>query len=818
MSNSTPDNHRVQSYLSTAEAAKSMGVSEKTVRDLCRRGLLAGAKQTYKGGLWRIPEDAVNEWIMRHSSPELQTQPESEAPIPTPIEQPTTQPRAELLGTPFWRKVLAIGAIIGILAGAAGFLADSLGVWDHVKHYFATATPLPITPASEDETLILIATFHRTEGIADTDAHNEIRRAIQAAAADLGLSNLRVEVEPTSIAADARNEAQGIGQRYGASMIIWGEDTGVRTTVNYLNLREPDFDAAEVKISETVRTQLASPSSYASFITKDLPGQLTFLSLFAIGQSYIAKEDYKSARKTIERAISSLALGTTIEGLVEAYFRLGWLYSVPSNDYDQALANYSQAIRLDPYYVMAYNNRGLVYEQKDDPEQALADYNQAIRLNPSFGGAYVNRGNVYINYDDLDGALADYNQAIRLDPNLAEAYYNRGFVYYIRDDPEQALADYNQAIRLDPNLAEAYYYRGPAYAPYLNAVPSLDGTALFIYIQTATEFRGTVFAHVGIGTGHRPVPCAMVYSDIDKGYVTTASGFTPGIDAYGLISITTTLGLDTGVVEFNRDYVPASTPHTLVSQDGKLELEIVSADTISYNTYILVVPSYGPPEPLPSGHRLVGSAYSVRAAGALIETARPMLMRLYYDETTLAGADPHTLAVFRWDAFSQRWKNVGGDHFADGHYLSVATSQFTTYALMATTTWHDAFPNDFTLSGMDEKDNVKWDALGSTLVLSGTATSGHAVTKPITPAAGISNWGSVIFTGTVALPTQTLTVDVLSLDGSPVMTNVASGTSLANLDPAQYPALKLRVNLTSTVPGQTPSLDDWQLSCQSSHD
>src|SRR5262245_3071922 len=39
-----------------------------------------------------------------------------------------------------------------------------------------TATPLPFPPAARGETLIVIARFHRTEGVMDTDAHNEIRR------------------------------------------------------------------------------------------------------------------------------------------------------------------------------------------------------------------------------------------------------------------------------------------------------------------------------------------------------------------------------------------------------------------------------------------------------------------------------------------------------------------------------------------------------------------------------------------------------------------------------------------------------------------
>ena len=64
------------------------------------------------------------------------------------------------------------------------------------------------------------------------------------------------------------SEARKLGERYGASMVIWGSDTGVRVTVNLLNLKEPDYSAAAVKINETERTQLANPSAYARFITE----------------------------------------------------------------------------------------------------------------------------------------------------------------------------------------------------------------------------------------------------------------------------------------------------------------------------------------------------------------------------------------------------------------------------------------------------------------------------------------------------------------------------------------------------------------------
>ncbi|GHT85531.1 hypothetical protein FACS1894137_09920 [Spirochaetia bacterium] len=133
-------------------------------------------------------------------------------------------------------------------------------------------------------------------------------------------------------------------------------------------------------------------------------------------------------------------------------------------DYDMAIADYTEAIRLDPNYANAYYNRGVAYENKKDYDRAIGDYTQAIRINPNYAVAYNNRGGVYVDKKDYDRAIADYTEAIRLDPNYANAYYNRGFAYGNKKDYDRAIADYTEAIRLDPNYAFAYYNRGIAYS------------------------------------------------------------------------------------------------------------------------------------------------------------------------------------------------------------------------------------------------------------------------------------------------------------------------------------------------------------------
>src|ERR1700730_5666254 len=51
-------------------------------------------------------------------------------------------------------------------------------------------------------------------------------------------------------------------------------------------------------------------------------------------------------------------------------------------DRDRAIADFTDAIRLDPNNALAYNNRGLAWNEKGDHDRAIADLTQAIRIDP----------------------------------------------------------------------------------------------------------------------------------------------------------------------------------------------------------------------------------------------------------------------------------------------------------------------------------------------------------------------------------------------------------------------------------------------------
>jgi Flp pilus assembly protein TadD len=65
-------------------------------------------------------------------------------------------------------------------------------------------------------------------------------------------------------------------------------------------------------------------------------------------------------------------------------------------------------------------NRGVAHFRKGEPDRALADFGEAIRLDPGFAKAYLARGVVHARKGDDARARADRQKAAELDPSLAQ--------------------------------------------------------------------------------------------------------------------------------------------------------------------------------------------------------------------------------------------------------------------------------------------------------------------------------------------------------------------------------------------------------------
>jgi len=104
---------------------------------------------------------------------------------------------------------------------------------------------------------------------------------------------------------------------------------------------------------------------------------------------------------------------------------------------------------------IAYYNRGNARAGKKEWDLAIADYTEAARLDPSDAAIWNNRGITYAQLQQFDQALSDLSEAIRLNPQHATAFSSRAMVYDMKGERERAIADYRKALELNPDDAES---------------------------------------------------------------------------------------------------------------------------------------------------------------------------------------------------------------------------------------------------------------------------------------------------------------------------------------------------------------------------
>jgi tetratricopeptide (TPR) repeat protein len=112
---------------------------------------------------------------------------------------------------------------------------------------------------------------------------------------------------------------------------------------------------------------------------------------------------------------------------------------------------------------LAYRNRGNARADAGAGAQAVADFTEAIRLQPGEAGGYAGRGRAKLVVQDVDGAITDYSEALNLAPGNASYHTARGHAHFVRGESTAAIADFTEALQLNPNSPSTLNRRGLAY-------------------------------------------------------------------------------------------------------------------------------------------------------------------------------------------------------------------------------------------------------------------------------------------------------------------------------------------------------------------
>jgi tetratricopeptide (TPR) repeat protein len=130
-----------------------------------------------------------------------------------------------------------------------------------------------------------------------------------------------------------------------------------------------------------------------------------------------------------------------------------------NEDWDKAVELLRKATAMDKKYSdelsAVYQRRGYADVSQQQYQDAITEYGEALKLTPQDVRIYEQRAAVEMKINDYDKALADYSEIIKLKPNEVRYYNYRAYIYELKNDSTNSMTDTEKVLKLDPNNQDA---------------------------------------------------------------------------------------------------------------------------------------------------------------------------------------------------------------------------------------------------------------------------------------------------------------------------------------------------------------------------
>jgi tetratricopeptide (TPR) repeat protein len=117
----------------------------------------------------------------------------------------------------------------------------------------------------------------------------------------------------------------------------------------------------------------------------------------------------------------------------------------------EAIAQFRDAVNLNPAYAEAHNNLGAVLFAGGAADEAVTHYKNALDLKPDYTDARENLANAQLRKGDWDQAIANYTQVIKAKPRQAGAYGNLGAALFQKGQTQEAKTAWEKSLEIEPN-------------------------------------------------------------------------------------------------------------------------------------------------------------------------------------------------------------------------------------------------------------------------------------------------------------------------------------------------------------------------------
>jgi len=387
-----------------------------------------------------------------------------------------------------WRRAVRHRAAV-ISAAVAALLALAVSVWTLLGHRSRIREALDEARQREEAS--------RLEEMRAMALLESVRPAIEKAAAALyvreadydahrrDLSNARVFIEeavrlaprlPLGLyrlgeawellgsyarAEEAWRKAVSLDPRFGPARFRLGRILVVRAYLDSLNLwHEPKSGkGGEPRALEAAREIEAAQEAGSGF-DNDLQRQVAAAMLAWV------RHDRDTVRRTCRAALDHFGNRPGAE-------EFHWLLGLASDPPDDPLPAFDAALALRPGFPLALYGRADARLQRRDYDGAVTDYDESIRIIPDFAEAHIYRATVLYQKKDAAAAQAAFTRVIERGLLLPAAYNGRGWTRVeLLGDLDGGIADLTEAIRIMPEgyglpyaeRARARFRKG-AYAP-----------------------------------------------------------------------------------------------------------------------------------------------------------------------------------------------------------------------------------------------------------------------------------------------------------------------------------------------------------------
>ena len=193
--------------------------------------------------------------------------------------------------------------------------------------------------------------------------------------------------------------------------------------------------------------------SEAESVASSFPQITDAKDYFLRGNLFYQRGEYLKTIEAYSKSIESdprICETHFLRGNAKAQLKL---YKEAVEDYDNAVSHKDKPflnvdpsptkLIYNPILVMLYYNRGNAKAELADYEGALRDYDETIRLDPTYSGSFFNRANTYADLSRFNEAIVDYDQAIQ--SGSLHAHFNKGNALVFLGRFDEALQCYKES-------------------------------------------------------------------------------------------------------------------------------------------------------------------------------------------------------------------------------------------------------------------------------------------------------------------------------------------------------------------------------------